>query len=70
MLRARRPVRFASCWRAGFTDVDIEPTRVYQAADARTFLESAGLNYDSVAGQVEGAFISAFVRATKPAVGP
>jgi hypothetical protein len=51
---------------AGFADVDIEPTRVYQAADARAFLESAGLNYDSVAGQVDGAFISAFVRARKP----
>jgi ubiquinone/menaquinone biosynthesis C-methylase UbiE len=51
---------------AGFADVDIEPTRVYQAADARAVLESAGLNYDSVADEVDGAFISAFVRARKP----
>jgi arsenite methyltransferase len=52
--------------RAGFADVDIEVTRVYQAADARPFLESARLNYDSVAEQVDGAFVSAFVRARKP----
>jgi arsenite methyltransferase len=51
---------------AGFADVDIEPTRVYQAADARAFLESAGLNYDRVADEVDGAFISAFVRARRP----
>jgi arsenite methyltransferase len=51
---------------AGFAGVEIEPTRVYQAADARAVLESAGLNYDSVADLVDGAFISAFVRARKP----
>jgi SAM-dependent methyltransferase len=51
---------------AGFVDVDVEPTRVYHAGDARSFLESAGLDYDAVADQVDGAFISAFVRARKP----
>jgi SAM-dependent methyltransferase len=51
---------------AGFTDVDVEPWRVYQVEDAREFLTSAGLDVDALASQVEGKFASAFVRATKP----
>ena len=50
----------------GFTDVDIEPTRVYEAADAAAFLESAGIDA-SVVPLVEGRFMAAFVRARKPA---
>lgn len=50
----------------GFEEVEIEPTRIYQVEDARTFLESAGLDADAIAPQVEGRFMSAFVRATKP----
>jgi SAM-dependent methyltransferase len=50
----------------GFEGVEIEPTRIYQVEDARTFLESAGLDADAIAPQVEGRFMSAFVRATKP----
>ncbi len=49
---------------AGFEDIDIEPTRVYKAEDAAAFLASAGLDA-SVAPQIEGRFMSAFVRATK-----
>jgi ubiquinone/menaquinone biosynthesis C-methylase UbiE len=52
---------------AGFSEPSIEPTRVYQAEEARAFIEGAGLEYDSVAAGVDGAFFSAFVRATKPA---
>jgi SAM-dependent methyltransferase len=52
--------------RAGFADVDVEPTRIYRAADARSFVEAAGLDYNAVADQVDGAFMSAFVRARKP----
>ncbi len=50
---------------AGFVQVAIEPTRVYQAEDARSFIESAGLDYDALAAAVDGAFFSAFVRAVK-----
>jgi arsenite methyltransferase len=51
---------------AGFTDVGIEPTRVYRLDDARGFLEEAGIDPDSVS-ELDGRFASAFVRATKPA---
>ena len=51
---------------AGFTDIDIEPTRIYRVEDAREFLTGAGLDVDAVAPQVDGRFMSAFVRATKP----
>jgi trans-aconitate methyltransferase len=51
----------------GFTDVGIEPTRIYHVDDARTFLSGAGLDVDALATDIEGRFMSAFVRATKPA---
>lgn len=51
---------------AGFVDVDLEPTRVYRAEDARGFLLRAGLDADAVAAQVDGQFFSAFVRGVKP----
>ena len=53
--------------RAGFDAVDLEPTRIYRAADARQFLDEAGLGSE-VADQVDGKFMSAFVRARKPLV--
>lgn len=52
---------------AGFESVDIEPTRVYKIEEAREFLASAGLNVERVAPLIDGKFISAFVRAAKPA---
>jgi arsenite methyltransferase len=55
---------------AGFVDVDLEPTRIYRAADARAFLAEAGLDRDGLAESVDGRFMSAFVRATKPAGQP
>jgi len=51
---------------AGFQDPTLEPTRIYQAEDARSFLEQAGLDVDAFAEAVEGRFMSAFVRARKP----
>jgi arsenite methyltransferase len=51
---------------AGFVDVDIEPTRTYDIEDARVFLTEAGISVDEIAPQVEGKFLSAFLRATKP----
>jgi SAM-dependent methyltransferase len=52
--------------RAGFTDVEIEPWRIYKADDARAFLSQAGLDVDRLAGQIEGRFASATIRAKKP----
>jgi arsenite methyltransferase len=53
--------------RAGFDNIDIEPTRVYSIEDARTFLSSQRLDVNALAREVEGKFISAFIRAIKPA---
>jgi arsenite methyltransferase len=53
--------------KAGFDDIDIEATRVYSLGDARAFLSNRGLDIDELAKKVESKFISAFVRATKPA---
>ncbi len=52
---------------AGFTSVELEPTRIYRAEDARAFLSGQGLDVDAIAPQVDGKFLSAFIRATKPA---
>jgi len=57
----------AKLTRAGFERVEIEPTRVYDIEDARAFLSGQGIDVDSMAPQVEGKFMSAFVRAVKPA---
>jgi arsenite methyltransferase len=53
--------------RAGFSDVQIEPTRIYRVEDAREFLSGQGLDVDKLAPLVDGKFLSAFIRATKPA---
>jgi len=53
---------------AAFEQIDIEPTRVYRAEDARDFLTAAGIDADAIAPQVDGKFLSAFVRAVKPAI--
>lgn len=52
---------------AGFDGIEIEPTRVYNIEDARAFLSGQGVDVDAIAPQVEGKFMSAFIRATKPA---
>ena len=52
---------------AGFERVEIEPTRVYKVEDARQFLTGEGIDVDRIAPQVDGKFMSAFVRAAKPA---
>ena len=54
---------------AGFEQVEIEPTRIYKAEDARDLLISEGLDVGVVASEVDGKFMSAFVRAVKPASG-
>ena len=50
----------------GFRNAGIEPTRVYKAEDAAAFLTGSGLDANEFASQIDGKFLSAFVRATKP----
>ncbi|HXO85060.1 MAG TPA: arsenite methyltransferase [Gemmatimonadales bacterium] len=52
---------------AGFTNIDIEPTRIYAFEDARTVLSGAGLDADVLAREVSGRIMGAFIRAQKPA---
>lgn len=52
---------------AGFEQVEVEPTRIYRVEDARAFLSGQGIDVDAIASQVDGKFMSAFVRAVKPA---
>jgi SAM-dependent methyltransferase len=52
---------------AGFRRVDVEPTRIYEAKDAEAFLAGSGLDAETFASQIDGKFMSAFIRATKPA---
>ena len=51
---------------AGFKQIEIEPTRVYRAEDAREFLCGQGIDVDKVAPQLDGKILSAFIRAAKP----
>jgi arsenite methyltransferase len=50
---------------AGFTDITLEPTRIYRLEDARTFLTGHGIDVDAIAPAVDGRFYSAFIRAIK-----
>ena len=51
---------------AGFEQIELEPTRVYRLEDAREFLSGQNIDVDAIAPQVDGKFMSAFVRAVKP----
>src|ERR1039458_3073748 len=51
---------------AGFEKIEIEPTRIYRVEDAREFLSGQGIDVEALAPQVDGKFMSAFVRAVKP----
>ena len=55
---------------AGFEKIEIEPTRVYRVEDAREFFSGQNIDVDAIAPQVDGKFMSAFVRAVKPAQKP
>jgi arsenite methyltransferase len=52
---------------AGFTEISVEPTRIYRVEEAREFLTSAGIDVGPIEAEVDGKFRSAFVRARKPA---
>ncbi|HST07106.1 MAG TPA: arsenite methyltransferase [Gemmatimonadaceae bacterium] len=51
---------------AGFAKPSIEPTRIYKAADAAAFLGGTGLDAEQLASEIDGKFMGAFIRATKP----
>jgi SAM-dependent methyltransferase len=51
---------------AGFTSIDVEPTRIYRMEDATAFLAGSGLDAATLSSEIDGRFMSAFVRATKP----
>jgi len=53
---------------AGFDQIEVEPTRIYDIEDAREFLSCAGVDVDSIAPRVGEKFMSAFIRAVKPAL--
>lgn len=55
---------------AGFAGIEMEATRVYDVEDARAFLSGQGIDVDALAPEVEGKFMSAFIRATKPSGEP
>jgi len=57
----------ASCMPPALSPQNIEPTRVYKVEEARDFLTAAGLDADTVGPQIDGKFVSAFIRANKPA---
>ena len=50
---------------AGFADISVEPTRIYNIEEAREFLTAEGIDVDAVAPQIDGKFMSAFIRATR-----
>ncbi len=52
--------------KVGFEAISIEATRVYNIEDARAFLTVKGIDVDAIAPQVEGKFMSGFIRAVKP----
>jgi arsenite methyltransferase len=52
--------------KAGFEGVDVEPTRVYRVEDAHEFLAGSGIDVAAIAPDVDGKFMSAFIRARKP----
>ena len=55
---------------AGFDNIVIEPTRIYGVEDARQFLAGQGIDVDAIASQIDGKFMSAFIRAGKRVIAP
>ncbi len=53
-------------WEAGFEEIGIEPTRIYEFEDARSFLTGSGLNPEVLAREIGGRIMGAFIRARKP----
>jgi len=54
----------------GFENPSIEPTRIYKAEDAAAFLANTGLDAEKFSADIDGKFMGAFIRATKPETKP
>ena len=54
---------------SGFGDIEIQPTRIFRTNDVLDFLADQGLDVDLGGVDIDGTFMSAFVRATKPLAG-
>jgi len=52
---------------SGFHNVDIEPTRIFRTQDVGDFLNDQGIQASLTDSEIDGKFMSAFIRATKPA---
>ena len=61
----RRPSNLAKRFAQRLTNIDVEVTREYRAAEAQAFLEASGIDLANAA-EIDGAFVSAFIRARKP----
>jgi arsenite methyltransferase len=59
-------VYLAKLQQSGFEQISIEPTRIYTADDAKEFLMGAGLNVEMMTKEIDGKFMSGFIRAVKP----
>jgi arsenite methyltransferase len=57
-------------WEAGFEQIDIEPTRIYEFEDAKAFLSGSGLDTEVLAREVGGRVMGAFIRGRKPVAVP
>jgi ubiquinone/menaquinone biosynthesis C-methylase UbiE len=51
---------------AGFEQIEMEPTRVYRSEEAKEILAQEGIDFDTIAPQIDGKFMSAFIRGVKP----
>jgi arsenite methyltransferase len=51
---------------AGFEQIEIEPTRIYRAEDASEWPTAKGVDLAGMAAEIDGKFMSAFVKAVKP----
>jgi ubiquinone/menaquinone biosynthesis C-methylase UbiE len=52
---------------AGFEQIEMEPTRVYRSEEAKEILAQEGIDFETIAPQIDGKFMSAFIRGVKPA---
>jgi ubiquinone/menaquinone biosynthesis C-methylase UbiE len=52
---------------SGFKNADIEPTRIFRTQDVKDFLNNQGIQASLTDAEIDGKFMSAFIRATKPA---
>ncbi|HEU4351629.1 MAG TPA: hypothetical protein VFR66_07105, partial [Burkholderiales bacterium] len=66
--RSKKTNNRAKLAAAGFEQIGVEPTRIYRADDAKELLKDKGMDVARLGSQVDGKFMSAFIRARKPGV--